>query len=495
MTADLRQAERLARHAYRRSGPDPVLRAEAAEWVAVVLDVREMVSGRSSGSVGAAYRRALADARRVSVGSGTGVARSWAQWAIEKGDVDEAAEAMWQIVTGLPAELRRRYHRSAREQYAAGTQGTAAEAGYWLLMAGRVRDAVTAIEYARAILLTDAVHEDPPDLDNLLLGRGRPDLLDRRRAARLRLDSADRRQYVTDPRPAAGTVVSEQQHAWSEWDAVNREIAAVVGIAAVYGEQIPSFGELRATADEPLVYFVAAERTGYALIVRRAAAAPVPVRLPGLTADVVRRESEDFVTWLAAGSAESTSPVEPLLRWLWAMALAPVAAVLPAGSVPAVIPVGALSLLPLHAAALAHDGVPRAFSYAPNARLLARSRRIAAGAPGRPSVLAADVPRAPGLSPIPFTARETTRLQESAPGSCRTPRARRCWPRCGTPTSGTSPPTAGRTSTSRSTARWCSPTVHSPCARSWPCPAPATGSRSCPRARPTCRTGVCSTRW
>jgi CHAT domain-containing protein len=83
------------------------------------------------------------------------------------------------------------------------------------------------------------------------------------------------------------------------------------------------------------------------------------------------------------------------------------------------IPIGLLSLLPLHAAGVSQDrhaGVFSAVRYAPNARVLDRCRATAAASRSAPpSLFVADVPDGHGLSPdkhLHFADHETTAIAD-----------------------------------------------------------------------------------
>lgn len=181
-------------------------------------------------------------------------------------------------------------------------------------------------------------------------------------------------------------------------------------------ERLPSYAEVRDSAAEPVVYLAAADLGGYALIVTDDRPEPVVVPLPELTRDRAEDEAERHAAWLSgSGPADLDQDAEltALLDRLWTYAMEPVVRLLPADRTPVLVPIGVLSLLPLHAAPVGRGLGPRPMSYAPNARLAEQSRRVAAALAGQPeTVLAIDVPSAPGLADIPFTTEETARIQQ-----------------------------------------------------------------------------------
>jgi CHAT domain-containing protein len=111
--------------------------------------------------------------------------------------------------------------------------------------------------------------------------------------------------------------------------------------------------------------------------------------------------------------------------------VAPLAAHLPQDSLVTLVPVGALSELPIHVAGLepGADGVWRdatggiVFRYAPNARVLARAQRTAEALSGaEPRLLTAAVPSASGLPRLDRAIAESDGVARGFPGPAEQPR-------------------------------------------------------------------------
>src|SRR4029078_13409630 len=111
------------------------------------------------------------------------------------------------------------------------------------------------------------------------------------------LEAAERRQFReaaaggSADEPQQQHLRAELQRAWSEWDAVNHEIATVTGRPGAAVRSVPDFEEIQAVATAPLVYVAAARDAGYALIVSAARAEPVMVSLPDLTEELVEAQA------------------------------------------------------------------------------------------------------------------------------------------------------------------------------------------------------------
>ena len=88
--------------------------------------------------------------------------------------VAHAAESHLQWVRQLVLESELRTSPSAADRVITALQGVGAEAGYWLARAGRLTDAVAAIEAARAVLLSRRARRLPENLQALLVAGGRP---------------------------------------------------------------------------------------------------------------------------------------------------------------------------------------------------------------------------------------------------------------------------------------------------------------------------------
>jgi CHAT domain-containing protein len=200
-------------------------------------------------------------------------------------------------------------------------------------------------------------------------------------------------------------------------------VIAQIKVVPEFGDFLasPRFGDVARAASCPVVYLIAAEQGGVALIVRDRQVAQVP--LDALTDDELRRR---VASHLSAHHEYQDDPVDrrpgwnvaldSLTRWLWDAVMGPVLAALPAATAQiALVGGGLLGFLPLHAAWTADPGrrsgrryaLDRtAISYVPNARSFEVAQRIAAEiAPRR--LLAVVEPLPVSASRLPSAGTET----------------------------------------------------------------------------------------
>lgn len=413
---DLREAERRCREVIGRG-----TRAAAfAHTVLADIDrVRRRLtrahdeSDRGTGiSEVTAHRNSYRELARLSIVDASAEAGRWAAAAVDADDVPEAAEAHLQWVRQLVIEVERRTHPDERDRVVAALQGRGAEAGYWLALAGRSADAVSAIETARAVLLSQRARRLPEQLAIRLTAAGRPELFEQYRGVVNEIGALDRSRYQEDPQPVEGSLtidgityavgaVTRELALWSRHHRLRHDIDTVLGLA---GADPAGFAFVQAEAAAgPVVYLVAADDTGYALIVH-GAGLPEIRWLPDLTRDEVGQRCALFLDD-ETHFGRVREQLRPLLGWLWTVAMKEVLDAVPPHSEVVVVAVGALGLLPLHAATdPAGRGEPGsvvcdrvAMRYAPNARMAAAARAAAGDRDRRPgSVLVVAVPAAPG---------------------------------------------------------------------------------------------------
>lgn len=424
---DLAEAEQLCRRLLaRRNTP---LAASASETLAGVLALRhpppagrEVLTG-----IGEAYRDAFERQSQSSLAGASRVAAAWADWATRQGDKEEAAEAHLRWLMAVVSESKRRFLRVEHERHLSKVQGLAANAGCWLLAAGRVRDAAVAVELGRAVLLTEAMQRDRGELGHGLLNAGLNDLHERWQDVAPRVAQADRAGYEPGPpigrlgpnvQPHQARFISREHEALADYDAILREIGRHPGFEDVDVDASLGYEDLGriAAAEGPLIYIGAAEPHGYAVIITKAPE-PLEVCLPQLTT----AELHTRVTALLDSPVEWwRGELADVLDWLHNAVIDKLSPHLPCQALVTLVPLGALSLLPLHAAGATADadGIWRnrlddvAFRYAPNARALGRAQATAAILdPGEVSVLTVDVSHAPGASRLSHAAIESSAVK------------------------------------------------------------------------------------
>lgn len=353
----------------------PVLRAELLRAIGVQLRPVVRTAEREFADV---VREQMA----WSHSTAAAVAATWADWAIERGDRAQAAEAAWCWVTATAADLRRRVLHD-KEDVLWGVQGTFVHAAALLVQGGRPADAALALEQGRAVVLTERMHRSRDGLEQRLRAAGHAELAERWQAAERLIEDADRAAAIGVSGVAPSGVVSTEYAALADHEALLGEIGRLDGFEDV--DASPDFDDLRAAAAEgPIVYLAAAETGGFALIVTEADV-PTVVELPALV--------PAFVSGLAdtvppTNTPQRTAAAMPdVLPTLWSLVLAPVAERLQPNALVTLVALGRLTELPLHmaGAALGEDGVWRdrtdglVFRFAPNVRVLRRAQHIAAG--------------------------------------------------------------------------------------------------------------------
>jgi CHAT domain-containing protein len=347
-------------------------------------------------------------------------ARRWSEWALTEGAWEEAARASDTAIMAMTSLVETQYGRRDKEAWLEEADGIPARAGYAHAMLGNAQRAVTALETGRALQLSEALGQHAVELDELSAA-GRGQLVDSYRSAAARY--AALAQYADDPPTAPPTrFPAEVTHA-AIAESKNELDSAINGIRAVLPHFMspPSFDDIALAAEEiPLVYLAATSVGGIALIVwgrRRAAAPAETVWLPNLTSRDVRRRLSDLLESRALGAAGGQSwqgAVDTVAAWSWGAIMEPVLAALRGEPAAALIPMGYLSLIPLHAAwtpdplgptgrRYATDEIT--LSYTPNARAQLAAGKAASRAT-RLKLLVVEDPRPTKLRPLPFARTE-----------------------------------------------------------------------------------------
>jgi len=253
-----------------------------------VLAARDALTGRGTTERRQAAWRTAADAPG-SPAARARLAMAWAEWAAGTDVPEFAAEAYERLVALAARDATAREGAGARDRVLLAAQEYAEEAGYWLARSGRFREAVLALETGRAITLSSREGEGE--------GEGKGD----------------------------------------------------VGYEDITAQ----------TRDGAIVYLAAARAGGYALVVA-ATHDPQYVDLPDLDRAMVAdltRQVLDPVSAATRGARDlvvarpgTADPMAEGLRLLWRNGLRDLVLLSARGRVVTLIPVGLLTLLPLHAA-------------------------------------------------------------------------------------------------------------------------------------------------
>lgn len=296
-------------------------------------------------------------------------ASSWGQSSMERQQWQEAAMAYHAGLRCLRILCDRQSRRDQKETWLQHAVRMAPRAAYCLARLGEVAEAIEAVEAGRGVLLAEAL---------------------------------ERRDFLQ-------TVASA--------DAAETDLDAVVAAAAIPASAGGSAGS------SALVFLVSGPGDGRALIVGMDGLLKAEV-LPGFgEAEVLDgllryqaaydRQQEDSDNW--------RNTLEDVTSWLWTAGIGHLCLTLGTDKA-TLVPTGALSLLPLHAAwrphgdeSVAGDGRRYAMedtllTYAPNARMLRRSREVPP-LRERDGVLVVADPRPSTAPMLPHAAEEGARVR------------------------------------------------------------------------------------
>jgi len=340
------------------------------------------------------------------------VAISWADWAEQRRNWREAAEAMGFAVESMGRLFRAQPARDDKETFLRESQTVAARAAWARHRAKDPLGAAQALEEGRAMLLSEALELERAKLD-VLVRRRRADLAERYRSA------AQRWRRLSMPLDGPGDNQPPSHDlasgARDELDAVIEEIKA----AGAKDFLDPPVREtvLSEAASSTLVYVAATPGGGLSLTIGGRSGRPRGRELTGLTERALHDQVDAFMTAYHRRRVDRRGWFEQLdavTAWLWTAVMADVLADVDPRRDVTIVPCGALSALPLHAAWTPDDrkSIGRRYAldqaciaYAPNARALAAARQIA----GRASVerlFAVDEPRPVHAAPLPTSQSE-----------------------------------------------------------------------------------------
>ncbi len=358
------------RRAIRLAGRHCTARS-SARWTAEVIRINARNALDAACGTATVVKQAMrwCSAARASTASSTvdraRVALAWVTWAVATNEPVAAATAYQHLVSIVPLDAAARHGSAARDLVLAQAQEHTEEAGFWLARAGRYRDAVVALETGRAVTLA----------------------------------LADR---TTSSEPVAVT-----------------------------------YGDVISAADgELIVYLAAAKTRGYALVVA-GTYDPIYREFPNLDRASVEGLREQCLPRPGRPRDADVDPdaertesdgLSGALRTLWDSGIRELVLQHAGAPLITLIPIGQLSLLPLHAAGdpgpisderrgWRHAGHFSAIRYAPNARTLRSCQTTAAALDDDTlTILAAHVPQLHSDRPLHHVAVETAHVARSWPG-------------------------------------------------------------------------------
>ncbi|NEB35793.1 CHAT domain-containing protein [Streptomyces sp. SID14515] len=405
----LAEAVALARSVARRPEQDAYSRAGLLISVANVLALgfRHLGDDDALTEALGCYREAAASTGSPAESRAEGAGR-WGDLAAEAGQFDVAAEGYAAAVRLLPRLAGRRLDREDAQYWLGRFAGVAADAAACALAAGDEVSAVTLLESGRCVLAAQALDSrgDLSDLRELA-----PEL-----AERFRTLTAEFETDTTSDRVALA----------DELDAVTDRIRALPGMERFL--RPPLLTDLTAQAHEgPIVYVNVSRHRCDALILT--ADGVRSLRLDGLSEQAVGHRVRALHSAFAEGRMAAEQTIHDTLGWLWDTVAGPVLGELGLTAKPAAdgpwpriwwAPVGALSLLPLHAAGHHRDGGPTLLdrvvsSTTPTVRALGHARAGRRDDRTDPRLLVVAMPHTPDAPDLPGAAVEADHLAALVP--------------------------------------------------------------------------------
>jgi CHAT domain-containing protein len=263
-------------------------------------------------------------------------------------------------------------------------QGLPARAAFSAWHLGQSAQAIEILELGRAQLLREVLERQRRDLHALQGTQYEPYYSAYIQATR---QLEDLQSIPYNQRPADWSIQIDRAQAALE-DAIEALRRNVPGFT-YFLKSLP-FPEIQRQAIKaPLVYLLATEHGGLALIVR-AAGQPQAIMLPELTEDALSDRLSRYFEAYQADRRSWFAVLDQTTRWLWDVAMGRVVEALAGARSAVLIPTGLLGFLPLHAAWREDPAAPTGrryalddllLTYAPSAHALAAARQVAARAP------------------------------------------------------------------------------------------------------------------
>ncbi|MFI0980864.1 CHAT domain-containing protein [Streptomyces sp. NPDC021093] len=339
-------------------------------------------------------------------------ARTLGDWAADRKSWDESARAYAVGLEAMHRLVRAQSTRAQRETWLRAAQRLPARAAFAMVMAGRGAEAAVGFERGRALVLSEVLERERVDLSRLRAS-GHGDLADRYQQAAEQVTALERSSpgdaTLQFARPSASRRRDAHRVARTELEGAIAAIRTTDGLSDFLrqdsGQRSP-----RSADGTAVVYLAPAPAGGQAIVVDSGVRA---IALPALTESAVASAAAEFLaaqTGRSASVAAWEKCLDSVTRWLWDAVMASVLPALEGHEHAVLVAAGELNLLPLHAAwrpAQTASGRWYAMdqlllTYAPNARALEVSRRLAAGADAASLLMvdAAGSERAADLSTI-----------------------------------------------------------------------------------------------
>jgi len=343
------------------------------------------------------------------------VSWDWGSRSAKQASWKEAAEAYSTTLRAMRRLFEINLTRMDKESWLELAFGVPTRAAYALALSGEAQQAVIALEWGRALSISElvGVTRVPPSSD---ADPQHAEHVDRYRAARASWRNLARRVSIDGDGRAPVTM--------QEADDARREILESISNLRAVGVDVyapPAYDEICQAITEPVVYLVPGFEAGLAILVEPGTDQPVVIELDALGEKSVGRETRDFVgayRKLQDDPDGWTRSLDRLTAWLGA-AMAPAIAAI-AGRRTVLIPTGALTLLPLHAAWTKDSATPTGrryvlddcvVTYAPTAMALNAARRRPSANTESSTLLAVANPLPSNEESLAFAAVEVARAK------------------------------------------------------------------------------------
>jgi CHAT domain-containing protein len=359
-------------------------------------DLARKTGGVPAETIAGCYREACRRGLEVDPSATIEAARRWAHLARDRSDWAEETQAWSYALRAMQLLFRAQTLRGHQETRLRGFGTIPVEAAQAAARAGMPVEAVLALEQGRAMILSQRLSRELADLGQLEREGHVAGAVRFRSAAaaleRLQAQTADLTRGLAGSAGTTGFELSRRQlqAARREYDEAVTAIQELPGHADFL--RTVSYADIaRAAQAAPIVYLVAARSQGMALRVTAEGEPTIEV-LPGLRDNELAEQVRGLLrSYRGGGSDAGTWPdqLDQTCRWLWTTVLGPCfdSGLISGRAV--LVPVGQLSLLPLHAAWRAEEAAvggrryaldEALLTYAPSAQAVAAAEKRAAGA-------------------------------------------------------------------------------------------------------------------
>jgi tetratricopeptide (TPR) repeat protein len=361
-------------------------------------------------------------------------------------DVERSSKLLTTAVNLLPAANPRAGHRDDKQAILSQFSGLASDAAALSIRAAekttspnslseaQISEALRLLELGRGVMAS-AYFDTRSDITELK--NSHPELAKKFESLREELDRTTDRVTSYASSPDASTIWGSQMtrriEASKEFDATIKFIRSQEGFQSFL--QGPSSSELKTLATGPIVYINVSRFGADAFLITRDDIRHL--RLSKLSFEELKHKAEELATTLGTHTLltyrSDTIKVRKILEWLWDVAIEPILEQLGFTDAPGDntwprviwVPVGLLSLFPIHAAGYFspngnRTAIDRVISmYVPTLRALghARAEVKARANQSKSTVLVVSMPSTPNQNPLPYAIQEAHTVDECLPHS------------------------------------------------------------------------------